>query len=329
MPLGQVAWKQHGLKKILYLTDFSRPSRDALPFAVALAHRYEAAIRAVHVLKANRQGPRDPGTEGSLTLTDTETARAEMESLGLDFRDVIHQLRIMVRYENRIWPAVEEVLQSYGADLIVLGTHGRTGLAKHSLGSIAEEISRRSPVPVLSIGPKVRCGPCKEDGFRRLVLPTTLEPGWQVAMSYAFELAEENCARLLLLHVINGGLRDQENGGPAPMAELIRRLHETMPAETANSRRYESLVRYGEPAKQIIEVARIRDADLIVMGVRDHRADLEAATHFESTTAHKVIAGSPCPVLTIRNSPPSSDAEMRCSHASQGLFHRSQQPSRT
>lgn len=310
MPLGQVGWKR-GLKEILYLTDFSRPSRDALPFAVALAHHHGAAIRAVHVLKADRQNQRDPGTEGSLTLTDTETARAEMAGLGIDFRDVIHQLRIMVRHENGIWPAVQEILQSYGADLIVLGTHGRTGLVKHSLGSIAEEVSRRSPVPVLTIGPKVRCGPCKEDGFRRLVVPTTLEPGLQAAASYAFALAEENCARLVLLHVINGGLRDQETGGPAPVAELIRRLWETMPVEAANCSRYESLVRYGEPAKQIIDTARIRDADLIVMGVRDHGADLEAATHFESTTAHKVIAGSPCPVLTIRNSPPSSDAEMR------------------
>jgi len=328
VPFGQVGWK-HWLKEILYLTDFSRPSRDALPFAVALAHHYQAAIRAVHVLKAKRQDPRDPGTEGCLTLTDTETARAEMAGLASDFRDVIRQLRIMVRPENGIWPAVQEILQSYGSDLIVLGTHGRTGLVKHSLGSIAEEVSRRSPVPVLTVGPRVRCGPCKEDGFRRLVVPTTFEPGLQAAESYACALAEENCARLVLLHVINGGLRDQENGGPAPAAELIRRLLETMPVEAANCSRYESLLRYGEPAKQIIDTARMRDADLIVMAVRDHRADLEAATHFESTTAHKVIAGSPCPVLTIRSSSLSSDAEMRCSGASQRLFDRLQQPTCT
>jgi len=62
----------------------------------------------------------------------------------------------------------------------------------------------------------------------------------------------------------------------------------------------EAVVEYGNPAAEILEVAKQRGADLIVLGVRDANKRMGAATHLEWSTAHKVVAQATCPVLTVR-----------------------------
>jgi nucleotide-binding universal stress UspA family protein len=79
----------------------------------------------------------------------------------------------------------------------------------------------------------------------------------------------------------------------------MHRLHETIPHEEELRHRPEAIVAYGKPEERILEVARQREADLIVMGVRN-TTHLFMATHLETGTAHSVVAHAPCPVLTIR-----------------------------
>lgn len=290
------------LKEILYLTDFSLPSKRALPFAVALARHHDAIIRALHVLVANRHDCSNPALKADLVRADTEIALTQMQALDSAIEDVTHQAKLVVQQEEGIWPAVEEALRAYSTDLIVVGTHGRIGSAKQWFGSVAEEILRRSIVPVLTIGPCVSCRPFNnDDRAHRLLFATNFGPETNLALEYACSFAEENGAQLLLLHVINRQLREQRIASIPSVAEAMHKLYELIPGTTETSYRCEAVVRCGEPAKQIIEMARERCADLIVMAIRDHTADLEYATHFETTTAHKVLAGSPCPVLTIRS----------------------------
>jgi universal stress protein A len=226
-----------------------------------------------------------------------------MQRLDSEIQDVAHQAKVVVRPEDGIWPAVEEAVRDYNTNLIVLGTHGRVGSAKHWLGSIAEEIFRRCTVPVLTIGPSVHLVTSEDDRFHRILFATNFEPARNAAVEYASQFAEENGAQLLLLHVING--RVQSDASVPSVAETMHRLHELVPRNAEC--RSEAVVRYGSPSKQIVETAKDRCADLIVLGVRDHAENLEYATHFEMTTAHKVVIGAPCPVLTIRSSVPVSD----------------------
>ena len=84
------------------------------------------------------------------------------------------------------------------------------------------------------------------------------------------------------------------------VADAFGRLHELVPADAELWCRPEPVVRYGNPAEQILETALEHGADLIILGVRNATGYLRAATHLERTTAHKVVAHATCPVLTIR-----------------------------
>ncbi len=190
----------------------------------------------------------------------------------------------------------------FGIDLIVLGTHGRTGFQKLLLGSVAEEIFRRSHVPVLTIGPWARKGLHKGGKFHRVLFATDFTRESLSAARYAVSMAQENQARLILVHVIR---KPNEALGESVAEEAVvnamGQLYELVPADAELWCRPEAVVRYGSPAQQILETAKEHGADLIVLGVRNSAANLSAATHLEKTTAHKIVAHAMCPVLTVRD----------------------------
>jgi nucleotide-binding universal stress UspA family protein len=120
------------------------------------------------------------------------------------------------------------------------------------------------------------------------------------AAPYAVSLAEENDAKLILVHVApdpGGAKRNPQE--KQSVAETIHLLDGLVPSEPANKCRPETVVEHGRPAERILDVAKERRADLIVLGVRGAR-HLLAATHLEGSTTHKVVAGAHCPVLTVR-----------------------------
>jgi hypothetical protein len=86
----------------------------------------------------------------------------------------------------------QSTLGEYEIDLMILGTHGRTGAMKLLLGSVAEEIFRRASVPVLTIGPSVRKGFHSGGQFRRVLLATDFTREAQTAAPYAISMAQEN-----------------------------------------------------------------------------------------------------------------------------------------
>jgi len=84
------------------------------------------------------------------------------------------------------------------------------------------------------------------------------------------------------------------------VAETIQQLYDTLPKDTEVNGPPEVAVEYGEPAERIVEAARQRHADLIVLGVRGAEGHIGAATHLDRATAHQVVAHAGCPVLTVR-----------------------------
>ncbi len=135
------------IKTILHPTDFSKPSEFALRFACALARDYQARLLLLHVVEP-------PVYYGELGMT---------VPLPSDFHESLHQ-RLSKLVPSDAGIAVETVLIEGGAsreilnvaeeqhvDLIVLGTHGRTGVARVLLGSVAENVIRHSSIPVLTL----------------------------------------------------------------------------------------------------------------------------------------------------------------------------------
>ena len=137
--------------------------------------------------------------------------------------------------------------------------------------------------------------------FRRVLFSTDFTTEAQAAAPYAISMAQENQAKLLLLHVMPDPDPNKSKKTPQDsVANAMHQLYEIVPLEAELWCRPEPTVRFGNPAERILEAAHELEADLIVLGVRGAARHLRVATHLERTTAHKVVAHAPCPVLTVR-----------------------------
>jgi nucleotide-binding universal stress UspA family protein len=297
--LAAQAQSRISLERILYLTDFSQPSEAALPYAVAIARRYDARILALHILTPPIAVHAIPEIAVAAIDRDEQAAQLEMARLESELTGVAYETQVI--RSAMIWPAVRDASASSEADLLVLGTHGRTGAQKFLMGSVAEEIFRRSAVPVLTIGPAA-AGPVHTAArFRRILFAADFSSESLAAAPYAFSFAQEDQARLVLIHVISESTPEHGPINPEmSVANGMHRLHELVPAEASLWCRPEAVIEFGKPAARILAAAEERAADLIVLGVRDAGNRIGPATHLERATAHQVVAHAACPVLTIR-----------------------------
>jgi nucleotide-binding universal stress UspA family protein len=156
------------LKNILFLTDFSEPSEAALPFAAAVARHYGAKVYALNVVVPAAYVSTSPDLASTMIEAVEENAKLSMNRVQACFGGVDKES--IIERGIDVWSAVEQAIQEHEVDLIVLGTHGRTGATKFLLGSVAEEIFRRSPVPAgVSIA---CCSPAISALLPRLLLLT-------------------------------------------------------------------------------------------------------------------------------------------------------------
>jgi len=296
IPIGPSA----AIKNVLYLTDFSASSEAALPFAVAMARHNAGSVEVLHVLT-----PVIPESCHDAVKADEALAEAEMKKIRPRIVGVPCQTTMAEGVG--LWDAIERAILQHHIDLIVLGTHGRTGVPKLLLGSAAEEVFRRSPVPVLTVGPGVRNAAGNTPRFDRVLFATDFGSESEAAAPHALALAHEKDAQLILIHV----MRKKEGLNPAEfrtfdasVAQAINELYQIVPGDTPLGNPAEVAIEYGDPADRIVEAAKERKADLIVLGVRNAAGHLGEATHLERATAHRVVIHAPCPVLTV----PASEA---------------------
>ena len=237
-----------------------------------------------------------PSTCPEAVQADEELATAEMAKVDSELADVTHDVAITRGVP--LWPAIEQAIIDGHIDLIVIGTHGRTRAQKLLLGSFAEEIFRQSSVPVLTIGPGVRKNLANKGSFHSVLFATDFSKPCEIAAPFAVSLAEENHARLILLYV--AAVPGTSDESKIAITDIMEGLHHIVPGEARMRCRPVAMVKYGEAADRILEVAAEREADVIVLGVRSAAGHLGAATHLERAIAHKVVVRARCPVLTVR-----------------------------
>jgi len=283
------------LKQILYLTDFSRPSEAALPFAFEIARSHGSTVHVVHVLTSALQSYPES------LKADREIAEAEMKRVEARLNGVVHDTRVIQSVD--LWSGFEQAITQQGIDLVVVETHGRTGAERLLLGSAAEQIFRLSPVPVMTVGPDVPPERAAVGALDRILFATDFSPTSAAALPFAVELAKMNRSRLLLLHALPKR-REIGNGngnkGQLSVAEAFHQLHEMLPGGLTLPEAPDFVVEFGRPADAILAAAEARGPSVIILGIRGAEAHLGAATHLERPTAHKVVVHSPCPVLTVR-----------------------------
>jgi nucleotide-binding universal stress UspA family protein len=283
---------------ILFATDFSDAAAQAIPYVKRIARHYDADLVTLHFRPPVVNLMTVPGT----WPIDIEAAKVEenkhREDILHDFTGIPTQVLIQ---EGNIQDLLGAAIEKNHIDLVVIGTRGRTGLGKLLLGSVAEEILRTVPCPVLTIGPHSDVSRQKSGEFREILYATDLSPESQGAAEYAVSLAQEFQSRLVILHVIP----EPEAGDLVTAADVMvsskNLLRQLVTPEAEAWCKPEYFVESGDPAEKILEFANLREADLIVLGVRPEKGVPGAATHLPIATAHKIVARATCPVLTIRH----------------------------
>ncbi|MGB8114826.1 MAG: universal stress protein [Candidatus Sulfotelmatobacter sp.] len=294
------AGERIALKSVLFATDFSSHSDLAMPYAAAIARHYGAKLYGAHVVSSEDYLFTAPDLWPAHMEQEKQLQNEVVQRIDQSLGTIPHEALFGV---GDVWSVISRFLEEHSIDLLVVGTHGRTGTRKLLVGSIAEKLFRQAPCPVLSVGPNVASKSERQIEFRRILFATNFGQQSLAALPYALSFAEEDQSELVLLHVVTqppAGISNVEE----VKASLKQRLEALVPPEAESWCRPISAVEFGHqfarPAERIVDVARERAVDLIVLGVRPTSSAISTVTHLTHTTAQHVLAHAPCPVLTVR-----------------------------
>jgi nucleotide-binding universal stress UspA family protein len=281
------------LENVLFATDFSLCSEAALPYALAITRQYGATLYAAHVVPTETYvlAPDAlPLVRGEQWL-DSQMKELEKKLYGAPY--------VVLTRSGAVWDELARAIKQYGIDLLVVGTHGRTGLRKVFMGSVAEKIFREAPCPVLSVGPNVVVKPEGTAELRHILFATEFKYDPPAALPYAISLAQEHQARLSLLHVVEQPEVGTMNVQP-DSSFWLGRLKQMAPQEIELWCRPEYCVEFGQPVERILQFALEERVDLIVLGVHGVPGGLSAFTHLAHSTVPSIVSRATCPVLTVR-----------------------------
>jgi len=204
---------------------------------------------------------------------------------------------------------ITAIARDNGDDLVVVGTHGRTGLEHVLLGSTAERVIRGAPCPVLAVrGRKPGSAQVPDHSspiaVRRMLVPIDFSDCSLDALEYAVQVAKHVNAAITILHVMEPvayGL-DFTLSHPSELeakrARLGDRLRDLVQAAAGWGLQADEALRGGLPADSILDYARSRAVDLIVMGTHGRRG----ISHLvNGSVTEGVLRRADCPVLTVRS----------------------------
>lgn len=294
------------IRHVLCPVDRSDISRHALQVAAAVAQWHDASLRVMEVISAPELQPAvGPVAVKGLSMEMRRTVLRELDRFAEPARIYGVPMHFEVD-EGDVVAGILEEAQELPADLIVIGTHGRSGFEHFALGSVAEKVLRRARCPVLTVPPSDRGLPHAGAPFKRIVCAVDFSEASLKGLEYAYALAQESDAQLIMTHVIDW---PEDTSLPEALAKAIaatrhewegekrRQLQLLVPESAEMWCRPEPLLLVGDPAKELLRLAREREADLIIMGVHG-RGSLDIAVF--GSTAHKVAREAPCPVMTVR-----------------------------
>ena len=255
------------LNRILVPHDFTEPASAAFDYARALADIFDASCDVLHVTE--RAGT-DLGGEPPAGVTVT-------------YRDGVPHEEI-ARYARE-----------RESDLIVMGTHGRRGLAHALLGSVAEKVVRTAPCPVLTVhGRTVDVVPTN------VLVATDFGIASEVALAYGRTLARLFGASLHLLHVTDNYFMRPVANDPRVLVDCAREQVEAqLTVDDRRSLHATGVVDMSDsPAEAIVDYAKNENIDLIVLGTHGREA---IGRFLLGSVAERVVRTAPCHVLTVRH----------------------------
>jgi len=280
-----------GLKSILLTTDFSPASLSVVPLVSMLAKQQGSKVYLVHII---------PSQPCPLTFDEIESierlwrqSQRQIEDLSKvpELRDIPHE---SILGDGDVAGVISKIVRERDISMVAAVTHGRRGLKRFVLGSVTEEIIRTCPCPVLTVGPYLHASTPPKTTIRQILYPTDLSEHSLAAVHCALWLARELTAAVTILHVSGRQVTEdadrlqslvrnevQERLGPIPDRRVVPQF----------------AIASGDPASEILQFAKSRGADMIILGVRKGPA---WATHRSGNIVYRILAQAECPVLTVR-----------------------------
>jgi nucleotide-binding universal stress UspA family protein len=314
--------KKLSIRNILVPIDFSKMSIQAIETAKGFAQRFGATIHLAHVHQfaypAEFMGPVFPAGELPESFEEhrskelAEQLKTVATRSGLSARDQTH-LRTGVAAFDEICRLAQEI----PADLIVMPTHGRTGLKHVFLGSTAEQIVQHSPYPVFVARQKRR----RAKTSRTLMPDTILVPvdfsGCSLeGLKYAISFADSVAARLIVFHTVYLGYAYTADGfamydlfalEDAARKNAERQMRQFLRAVKFGAVKHETAITPGWPVAEICAFAKARDVDLIITATHG----LTGLKHvLIGSIAEQVVRHAPCPVLVVPSHPTARAARL-------------------
>ncbi len=302
---GTTCARVTAVTRILCPIDLSDISTHVVDHASALARWYGARLVLFHVVADRPAMGIPPLPIGDLQRNELMAA---MQKAAANVPALI-PTDFLIRQAPDADAAILDQVAERAADLLVLGTHGRSGFKRLVLGSVAERLLRKSPCPTLIVPPRAPDIPAATPvQFRQIVCAIDFSEPSRLAAAQAILLTRQTGAHLTLLHVIGTPPEldadttasdfNVDHVRAAAEAQALRCLRELVPRDVHMTGTIGTAVEEGEPYRWILQRATDVHADLIVMGVRGRNAtDL---TVFGSTANH-VVREATCPVLIVRN----------------------------
>ena len=292
------------IKHVLCPIDGSSSSLQAFNYAIALARWQGARLHLLEVIERLPSPGRGIGG-GKEHVGVPNEARAALER---DLRQVLVSRRaadVKIEVVMRVGNVVREILaqaRATRADLVVIGSHGRGGVQRLVLGSVAEKVVRQVTCPVLTVRRGVHRTRRNRSPFKTILCPTDLSAAGNKAVAYAKRLAREADAQLIVASAVEWPFSQAVTSGPVAALQkgleenLSKALARLLPRPGARGPAAKATVVHGEASAAIVKLARARSVDLIVMGVSG-RGALDVL--LLGSTTHDVIRQGAWPVLTV------------------------------
>jgi nucleotide-binding universal stress UspA family protein len=313
--------KPGGIETLLVPTDFSEESRKALSYARALLNYFPGTVHLVYVHDVDFSYA-VPALINSSPMIATEEVergyRKDLEKLAKQFDLTGSKLERHVR-TGRAYREISDLASKVGAQLIVIATHGRTGLRRLMLGSTAERVVRHAPCPVLVVRERERefldLGKDKKAAqavlhISKILVPLDFSDSSREGLLYAISFAKRFGASLILLHAIQvqpfipaaGDAVHERMPAPGVIERAARlRSRKFLKEVDFGGVNYEMEIQAGAPAHEICRFAENAKVELII-----------TSTHGQTGLAHALIGSTAEHVVRYAHSPvlvvPTTDA---------------------
>ena len=291
------------IKRILWASDGSRESRDALRWVELFATRLGASVSALSVIESpdlcTLEVPDDLKAEISLIDRDLGTREAKrLRRLGsvLEQKGIKAETRVIrgIPYQEIIKAA-----QSHDVDLIAMGKRGLNLWDRMLLGSTTTKVLRESHVPILTVRQTA-----KKPAVKKILVPSSFSPADNVSLEWALEFAGPLGASVFLLHIVQAHRSwDTVKGGfmgrlRRVATEKLDAMLETVPAQKRKGvSKFTRVKAFSRPWSGILSFVREEGIDMIVMGTHARKG---VPRFFLGSVAERVIREAPCPVITVR-----------------------------